>query len=575
MVAKLVTLLGIIMVLAVACGGAPAAPDPNTAPTAEPTAAPGVSESSQPTSTPQAVASPAEVEVHPGKVTWMAGNLGNERFDPTFATGGEYLMLMHATLISSVVEDGMMVLTPGIASKWEVSDDGLTWTLTIRKGVKFHDGTEVTTEDVLWSRQHYFGPQAKEYGTSVTVTSWSNIMDRIEQTGPDQVSVTTTVPQASFPEAISDITGASTGAVFPKRATLHNLEEEAAYDRNPIGAGILRLVNHVPAEIMAFERFADHYYQPQNGFPTDKRPKFTTFDLRLVPEESTRVAALRAGEADIAPISLASRQQVEAGGGRVVFGNEGVYLIGRQYGCKTPEVPCYDQRVRQALAYSVDKEVMRDRLFGPEVLQIKGWGFVTPSSIGYSPELDPFPYDPDKARQLLADAGYPGGEGFGKLVVNTWTSSASPFLPEAAQLIAEFWRRDLGLDVEVRVGDEAALRKAFTQSEDLYGQILFRDDETKRDMQSSLRNQYAPPSAYQRVHNDPELFALTEKTLAVFDPVEQEKIYNSTARRLRDEAFDIGFGYLNLPWGVGPRIVTWEPNPMAPHPSGLETITLK
>jgi peptide/nickel transport system substrate-binding protein len=264
MVAKLVTLLGIIMVLAVACGGAPAAPEPTatSAPAAEPTTAPGEGETSQPTATPQMAAPPAEVEVHPGKVTWMAGNFGNERFDPTFSAGGEYLMLMHATLISSVLEDGMMVLTPGIATKWEVSDDGLTWTLTIRKGVKFHDGTEVTTEDVLWSRQHYFGPQAKEYGNSVTVTSWSNIMGRIEQTGPDQVSVTTTVPQASFPEAMSDITGASTGAVFPKRATLHNLEEEAAYDRNPIGAGILRLVNHVPAEVMAFERFADHYYQP-------------------------------------------------------------------------------------------------------------------------------------------------------------------------------------------------------------------------------------------------------------------------------------------------------------------------
>ena len=241
-------LLGLALVLMIACGSA--APEPtavpdltattalsaaDTGPAAEPTAA-AESEPSQPTSTPQPAAPPAEVEVNPGKLTWMTSDFGSERFDPTFATGGKYEMLMHATLISSVVEEGRMVLTPGIATEWEVSGDGLTWTLTIRKGVKFHDGTEVTAEDVLWSRQHYFGPQAKEYGNSVTVTSWSNIMDRIEQTGPDQVSVTTTVPQASFPEAMSDMTGASTGAVFPKRATLHDVEEEEAYDRNPIGA---------------------------------------------------------------------------------------------------------------------------------------------------------------------------------------------------------------------------------------------------------------------------------------------------------------------------------------------------
>ena len=71
MVAKSVTLLGIIMVLAVACGGAPAAPDPNTTPTVDPTAAPGMGETSQPTATPQAAAPPAEVEVHPGPLTWM------------------------------------------------------------------------------------------------------------------------------------------------------------------------------------------------------------------------------------------------------------------------------------------------------------------------------------------------------------------------------------------------------------------------------------------------------------------------------------------------------------------------
>ena len=71
MVAKLVALLGIIMVLTVACGGAPAAPDPNTAPAAEPTTVPGVGETSQPTATPQMAAPPAEVEVQPGPLTWM------------------------------------------------------------------------------------------------------------------------------------------------------------------------------------------------------------------------------------------------------------------------------------------------------------------------------------------------------------------------------------------------------------------------------------------------------------------------------------------------------------------------
>jgi peptide/nickel transport system substrate-binding protein len=160
---------------------------------------------------------------------------------------------------------------------------------------------------------------------------------------------------------------------------------------------------------MGFERFDDDYYQPKYGLPEDRRVNFTSLDLHLVPEEATRVAAMRAGETDIAPVSLASKEQVEKGDGRIVFGQEGSYFRVSMYGCwadaelEFPGFPCQDRRVRQALDYAIDKELMRDTLFGgPEVMVVKGWGIVNPSTIGYSPELDPYPFDPDKARQLLA-----------------------------------------------------------------------------------------------------------------------------------------------------------------------------
>jgi peptide/nickel transport system substrate-binding protein len=419
------------------------------------------------------------------------------------------------------------------------------------------------------------GPQAKDYAVGGDSLTMSQIMERIEQTGPDQVSVTTKIPTAEFPDLISEATGSWAGVVYPKRASLHDEQEEAAYDRNPIGAGVARLVKHVQVEAMSFERFEDYYYQPKNGLPMDKRLKFTLLDLRLIPEEATRVAALRAGEADIAPVSLASRQQVEAGGGRLVFAPEGAYFRIRQYGCWKPQFPCHDRRVRQALAYAIDKELMRDTLYGPDVMVVKGWTAVTPSTKGYSPDLDPFPFDPDKARQLLAEAGYPGGQGFGKLIINTWNSTASPFMPESAQLAADFWKTELGLDVEVRVGDEAALKKASSLSEELYGQILWRDNETRIDAADILRSGYGSPERLDRTHNNPELFALVKQAAAVFDPVEREKALNSAYRRMREEAYDINLGYLNIPFGVGPRVLTWEPYPLAFYPSALHTITLK
>ena len=259
-----------------------------------------------------------------------------------------------------------------------------------------------------------------------------------------------------------------------------------------------------------------------------------------------------------------------------MFGQEGVYLFARQMGCWKPQLPCSDRRVRQALAYAMDSKIMRDQLYGgPTVFQAKGWSGVTPSTIGYSPELDPFPFDPVKARQLLAEAGYPGGRGFGKLIINTWASVATPLMPESAQLAAEFWKRELGLDVEVKVGDEAALKKAQSLTEELYGQILWRDNETRLDAVGSLRNTWGTPEIPSRAHNDPELFAMAQKASAVFDPVEREKVLNSTYRRMRDEAYFITPGYLNIPWGVSSRVQTWEPHPLALYSSALHTITLK
>jgi peptide/nickel transport system substrate-binding protein len=577
-------LLGLTLVLVLACGSAaPATPDPtatspaapaDAAPTTAPTA-PVASDTAQPTSTPQMAAPPAEVEVNPGKVTIMVGDLANERFDNAFEAGSggqNYGRILHGYLISDNERKDMV---PGIASHWGLSPDGLTWTFTIRKGVKWHDGSELTPQDVLWSLQHQYGPQAYEYTSNSTALTVSQAMDRIELSGPDKVSVTSKKHQPDMAVNVSELTASWAGHVMPKRAELHDEAEELAYDLNPIAAGSMKLVGHTPAQVMKFERFDDFYYQPENGFPEDKRVNFQSMDMFLVSEESTRVAALRAGEADIVPASLASKEQVEAGGGRLVFGQEGVAMEVRLPGCFEPQHPCHDRRVRQALNYAIDKELIRDQLYGgPEVFQVKGWNAVTPSTIGYTPELDPLPFDPDKARQLLADAGYPGGEGFGKLIVNTQPSATTPFLVESAQLGAEFWRRELGLDVEVRVSDSTGISKAH-KAGDLNGQILWQDNQARKDATSYISSRYGDPEHVTRAHEDPEILRLTQETYAILDPDKQAEAAKKLFPRLRDESYWLGIGYVNIPWGVGPRVLTWEPYPLSTYPSALHTVTLK
>jgi peptide/nickel transport system substrate-binding protein len=564
-----------LLLLMVACGtAAPATPSASqaeppvdTSATAVPTANP----------TPMLESSSA-VAVNPGKLTWMTGGWGNERFTYNYGVGGgnNYGRILHGFLIAT---NEKTELLPGIATDWQISEDGLTWTFTIREGVKFHDGSNLTAEDVWWTWMHYWGKDesgsALERATQSSAQAQARIVERIEQPAPDQVSITVTQGDGGFPAAMVSEAAANWYGVVPQRPKVHDDLQESAYDRNPIAAGPMRLVNHVQAEVMQFERFDEYYYQPDNGVPEDRRVKFTTLDLHLIPEEATRVAAIRSGEADIAPASLATKDQVEAGGGRLVFGPEGIYVRVMLMGCFKAEFPCHDKRVRQALDYAVDKEVLRDQLFGgPEVFQVKGWAHITPSTIGYSPELDPWSFDPDKARQLLADAGYPGGEGFGKLIVNTWVSTAMPFLPESAQVAADSWRNELGLDVEVRVGDEAAL-KAATLSGDLHGQVLWRDNEASLDKSSLYRSSYASPEHGSRLHNDPELFALAQQTLAVTDPTKRDEAFILLNKKAREESYELGIGYVNIPWAVGPRVTEWQPWPMSFYPSNLHGIVLK
>ncbi len=568
----LVPAVTILLLLAVACGAAATATPPAS------TAVPAPTTRAEPTPTvvPQATAAPAVRVVNPGKLTIMVGDLANEQFDNTFSNGQPggfyYRRILHGFLIS---DNERKEMVPGIASQWDLSADGRAWTFTIRKGVKFHDGSELTSEDVVWSLQHTGGPQAAEYARNTTSLRLSRETDRIELGGPDKVIITTKQSSTWLAGSASEA-GSSSIHVLPKRAQLYDAKAEAAYQSNPIGAGPLKLVKHVQASVMKFERFDDFYYQPKNGFPEDKRVNFQSLDMFLAPEEATRVAALRAGEADLVPASLATKSQVEAGGGRLVIGQEGLVVEARHRGCWDPKYPCHDKRVRQALDYAINKEVIRDKLYGgPQWFQVKGWYIVTPSTIGYSPELDPRPFDPTKARQLLADAGYPGGQGFGKLFVNTYPSAAMPLQPEAAQLAAEFWRRELGLDVEVRVGEVTGTTASFRAGE-LDGQILWREDETGVDALVSMSSRYSDPKSLTRTHEDPELYSLVQKALQTVDPIKRAEAQKQMYVRLREESYHIGIGYANIPWGVGPRVLTWRPYPLSTYPSsGIHTITLK
>ena len=514
-----------------------------------------------------------EALVNPGKVTIMNGLWGNEQVVPRDSVGEthNYNRAIHATWITG---NANVQMIPGAAERWEVSPDGKIWTLTLREGIKFHNGEEATIDDLLFSAEHTWGEDAAANALSPGITGQASLTEKIEQAGPMSVAVTHQRPLSFFPfRYLSDMSGSFSGVLMNEA-----YYEEVGWDgftEAPIGAGPFRLVEFKRREQIVLERFDDYYYHPENGLPENRRARFQTLDLRLVPEPAIRVAALRAGEADIAEVNLVVQKQVEDAGGRIAYTREGVYIWNIGLGCWKPEHPCYHKEVRHAFDYALDKETIMNGLYGgPPTATVAGYARVGVSSLGYEPGLDPFPFDPEKARELLAEAGYPNGDGFPAFKLWTYPAAEAPFMPELAQLMSDMWKEHLNVDSTVEVSDGVRTRELWWGRE-MDGDWHVRPNEIEWDGGGGASALYGQPDNPVRLSEDPELTAAVNEGLAVVDPAKRHEAYNKMWTKIREEHYMMTFGILNLPWGVGPRIASWEPWPMTPYNSAFHTIILK
>ena len=550
------------LLLALAACGAPAEDGATTATTD--TAAP------QATAAPAAPAQPTEPPAAAmttdtgGKVTLMNAVWATELFTPRDGVGetATYGRQMHAFWINGNENVEML---PGVLTDWSVSDDGLSWDLTIRDGITFHNGDPLTIDDAMFTMDYTFGPEAITESISPSIQAEASETASIEATGPNSLRVTHTSPKAFFPFFISELSFGIAGVLLPKNY-FEGIGQDA-YNDAPIGAGPFRLEKHVISEQILLERY-DDYFLPERS------PSFQTLDMRLVPEVATRVAALRAGDVDVIEANLSVKDQVEDGGGRMIWSQESSYMWILLPGCWEVQFPCNKKEVRQALDYAIDKDLIIGQLYGPEAAAVKGWNWATPNALGYSPDLDPFPYDPEKAQQLMVDAGYPDGDGFGTLEIHTWKAGDVPFLPEQAQLIADMWEKNLGIDVEVIVGEAATVRERWFDRQ-LDGKVIVRANETRWDGGSITNAIYGNPegSAHLGGRRD-DLVKVAKDALAVVDPALRQEAFNQAYQILREEHYEFGTGYVNLPWGVGPRIASWEPWPVVAYQTAIWTMQL-
>jgi ABC-type transport system substrate-binding protein len=544
------------------------------------------------------VATPTPVPVPEGGFntvdlfTIMVTSQGNEIWHHKYSSGENnlWMRLGQVWLVGAGLQDGSLVMDPntGVATAWEIVDNGLAWEFTIREGMQFNDGSELDVEDVAFSSEWSISDEA--IGVT-TVRVAREVTDR-EVTGPDTFKITFADPMAYFGIAASEIDNTSMGTIIskdywesmPDGANVENctpvawcLKAEAFQDNPGPGlAGAYNPITHLRSEEILYEK-------NENYFAADLRPyPFERISLRLVPEVSTRVAALRAGAADLIEADNTVVNQISEFGGRIQYVEEAVHIWINANGCNRETdndgipIMCSDLGIRQALDYAIDKTKIQALYGGPESFLIMGMhGIGSPSGLGYEEDLNPYPYKPDLARDLMADAGYPGGEGFNGgdvFPIHTWTGAGAPLTVEVSTLICQMWTQELGIDCEVNVGEEVSMKKMQYAGE-IAGQYLVRTNENTFDGGRRMNGRYGKVDGYIGYEKNVSE-AIKKANTLIGTQEERHEVYHDALKKIHDLHYDFSPGYLNQPYGIGARIASWDPWPLSPYPSALWTINI-
>jgi len=304
---------------------------------------------------------------------------------------------------------------PWLAESWEESEDGMSIILNLRQGVMFHNGREMTADDVVWSVEH---ARSEDFG--------HHLSDRFQlATGAEKIDDYTV--KINYSAVGPKLDGIATMQIFPQEA-LDTIETV------PVGTGPFKYEEWVPGDRLVATKFEDYW---QEGLPY-----LDEVVIKPIPDEQSRMVNLLAGSIDaLRGVPLADKVLLEEAPGITVTSSPPGFFF-YAFIMNINEPPFDNPLVRQAMNYAIDREKIAQTAFhGAEVPVLEPYA---ETSWAYVPELaDRYTYDPEKAKELLAEAGYPDGFETSMLI----RGPSGPYLDQA-----QVYQQDLaavGIDMEL------------------------------------------------------------------------------------------------------------------------------
>ena len=411
--------------------------------------------------------------------------------------------------------------TPSLAESWTVSKDWLTYDFVIRKNAKFHNGDPVTAEDVKFSFDRYRGASAKL------------LKDKVKEVQLPASNRVRFVLKEPWPDFMAFYGTSATGAgwIVPKKYV--EKVGDDGFKKAPIGAGPYKFVSFNPGIELVLDAFADYWR---------KSPPVKRLVMRSITDETTRAAAVKTGEVDLAYLFTGpvAEDLKRSPGVRLiaplVYGMYWLDFLDQW----DPKSPWHDRRVRLAANLSMDRKAINEA----EMLGLgKEAGTFVPPSFEFALHVAPPPYDPKRAKQLLVEAGYPNGFEAGDL---------TPLPPYTAlgEAVAGYLGQ-IGIRAKVRNMERATFLSSWREKK-LRGLLVGATGAAGN--AAARLEPFVTKDGIYAYGSDPELEGMFQRQAKELDRKKREVLLHQLQKAVLDHVLVAPIFQQAFIWGVGPRV---------------------
>ena len=475
----------------------------------------------EPTTPPMEVPEPIELTI--------GLSLDVESMDPFFVNQAAGWSVVHALFDHLIERDFEGDIVAGLAESWSIVDE-TTLEFVLRQGVSFHNGEAFNAYSVKFSVERMLA------GNGVPNQSKFTTIDAVEVVGEYTVRLLLNKPDGTLLDSLSSCLAMLPPQYFAKVGA-------EGFARAPVGTGPFLFVEWMPDDHVTLAANQDYWDGSYKGMPLVNVGTF-----RPIPEAATRVAELQTGGVDIIQDVPVDQMDDLESAGLTVAPYEAFQLQYIFFAADDERLPTHSVEVRQALNYAVDVEAIIEHLLsglGSRIASPIGPGY-----LGYNPEVEPYSYNPDLAKQMLAEAGYP--DGF-EATLDTTTAGHTDVIDAVAGYLSE-----VGVEVTIQEYELGQFNQNWMErSQSMLWAARWGNTPDPQSI-----GPFASCAGWIARYCNAEVTALLDGATNTLDQDERAGLYSQASQMMHDDPLAIYLTTFTQIYGLGPGVENFQPSPL-------------